>query len=80
MVQRHAVWSRKPYRNLEQIDHGLHNHVFDDVICKLSIPYIVNQDFFHNHIKVISAAFTGTLFYSMNFVLMHNPSGYQTTA
>ena len=25
---------------LEQIDHNLHNHVFDDVICKPSIPSV----------------------------------------
>ena len=28
------LWSYRPYQNLGQIDHNLHNHVFDDVICK----------------------------------------------
>ena len=32
-VQRHILWSYMPYQNLGQIDHNLHNHVFDDVIC-----------------------------------------------
>ena len=33
LVQRHVLWSKTPYQNLVQIDHNLHNHVFDDVIC-----------------------------------------------
>ena len=33
-VQRHVLWSYRPGQNLGQIDHNLHNHVFDDVICK----------------------------------------------
>ena len=37
LLQRHAVWSYRPYQNLKQIDHNLHDHVFDDVICKPSI-------------------------------------------
>ena len=32
-----VVWSNRPYQNLEQIDHILRKHVFDDVICKPSI-------------------------------------------
>ena len=35
LVQRHAVWCCSPYQNLEQSDHNLQNHVFDDVIRKL---------------------------------------------
>ena len=34
LVQRHVVWSYRSYQNLEQIDHNLHNHVFNDVLCK----------------------------------------------
>ena len=33
MVQRHVVWL---HQNFEQIDHNLHNHVFDNVTCKPS--------------------------------------------
>ena len=33
LVQRH-VWSYKLCQNLGQIDLNLHDHVFDDVICK----------------------------------------------
>ena len=33
--------SCSPYQNLGQIDHNLHNHVFDDVICKPSTDYRV---------------------------------------
>ena len=29
-----TVWSYRPYQNLGQIDHNLHSHAFDDVICK----------------------------------------------
>ena len=31
------LWSYRPYKNLGQIDHNLHNHVFDDIICKTRI-------------------------------------------
>ena len=34
LVQRHVLWSHRPYQNLGQIDYNLHNHVSDDVICK----------------------------------------------
>ena len=34
LVQRHAVWSYRPYQNLGRIDCNLHHHVYDDVICK----------------------------------------------
>ena len=34
LVQRHVVGSCRPYQNLGQIDHNLHNHVFDDIISK----------------------------------------------
>ena len=37
MVHRHIGQSYKPYKDLGQIDHNLHNHVFDDIICKTSI-------------------------------------------
>ena len=33
LVQRHVLWSYRPYQNLGQIDNNLHNHVFDDVMC-----------------------------------------------
>ena len=33
-AQRHILGSYGPYQNLGQIDHNLHNRVFDDVICK----------------------------------------------
>ena len=39
LVQRHIVWSYRPCQNLEQIDHNLHNHVFDDIICKPPIVF-----------------------------------------
>ena len=42
VVQRHVLWSYRPYQNLGQIDHNLHNHVFDYVICK---PPIVRSLF-----------------------------------
>ena len=41
LVQRHLAWSYSPYKNLEQIDYKLHNHVFDDVICKPSVQILV---------------------------------------
>ena len=41
-VQRHVLWSHRPYQNLGQIDHNLHDHVFDDVISK---PPITNIPF-----------------------------------
>ena len=31
------------YQNLGQIDHNLHNHVFDDVICKP--PTVIEYSF-----------------------------------
>ena len=34
LMQRHILWFKGSYQNLGQIDHNLHNHVFDDVICK----------------------------------------------
>ena len=34
LVQGHIVWSYVPYRNLEKIDHSLHDHVSGDVISK----------------------------------------------
>ena len=34
LVKGHVLWSYRPYQNLGQIDHNLHDHVFDDVICK----------------------------------------------
>ena len=37
LVKRHVVWSYGPYRNLDQTDHNLHNHAFDDVISKSTI-------------------------------------------
>ena len=43
MVHRHAVWSYRPYQNLEQIDHNLHNHVFNDVIWKPPIAKDARQ-------------------------------------
>ena len=48
-VQRHVVWSYRPYENLEQTDHNLHNHVFDDVICK---PSIVRLAIWYINIKI----------------------------
>ena len=30
----HIVCFYRPYQNLGQMDRNLHNHVFDDVICK----------------------------------------------
>ena len=33
-VQRHILWSYRPYQNLGQVDHNLHDHVSYDVICK----------------------------------------------
>ena len=54
-----VLWSYMPYQNLVQIDHNLHNHVFDDVICKSPIASYLR---FHpvpwcivNGIKVIKA-------------------------
>ena len=40
LVQRLYVWSFRTYQNLEQIDPNLHNHAFDDVICKPPIRVI----------------------------------------
>ena len=34
--------SNRPYQDLGQIDHNLHDHVFDDVICKPPISAINN--------------------------------------
>ena len=33
-LQRYVLWPYRPHQNLGQIDHNLHNHAFDDVICK----------------------------------------------
>ena len=33
--------SYRPYQNLRQIDHNLHNHAFDDVKCKPPTDYRV---------------------------------------
>ena len=44
LVQRHVLWSYRPYQNLGQIDHNLHNHVFDDVICKPPIEFCWSCD------------------------------------
>ena len=38
LVQTHIVWSCTTCQNLGQIDHNLHSHVIDDVICKSPIP------------------------------------------
>ena len=48
-VQRHILWSNRPYQNLGQIDHNLHNHVFDDVICKPPIRKLGFQKSYANH-------------------------------
>ena len=40
LVQRHVLWSYRPYQNLGKIDHDLHYRVFDDVTCK---PPIVTK-------------------------------------
>ena len=45
LVQRHVAWSYRPYKNLGQIDHDLHNHVFDDVICKPPIAIKFEKHF-----------------------------------
>ena len=29
------MWSYRPYQNLGQIDHNLHNHFFDDVFTRM---------------------------------------------
>ena len=42
LVQMHVVWSHRSYQNLGQIDHNLHSHVFDDVICKPPIYLFFN--------------------------------------
>ena len=28
------MWYHRPYQNLGQIDHNLHDHIFDDVMSK----------------------------------------------
>ena len=42
LVQRHVVWSYRPYLNLRQIYRNLHDHIFDDVICKPPIDSVFN--------------------------------------
>ena len=46
LVQRHILWSYRPYQNLGKIDRDLHNRVFDDIICK---PPIVTKSEKHFH-------------------------------
>ena len=40
LLQRHVLWSYRPYQNLGQIAHNLHDYVLDDVICKPPIEVI----------------------------------------
>ena len=42
LVQRKTLWSYRPYQDLGQIDHNLHNHAFDDIICKP--PILENEN------------------------------------
>ena len=63
LVQRHVLWSYRSYQNLGQVDHrqvdhnyqnlgqvnhNLHNHVFDDVICKPPVGQVDHN--LHNHV------------------------------
>ena len=43
LIGRHVGLSYRSCQNLEQINHNLHNHVFDDVICKPLIQTAVLQ-------------------------------------
>ena len=40
LLQKHVVLSYRPYPEFGKIDHNLHNHVFDEVMCNLSINCI----------------------------------------
>ena len=62
LVQRHVLWCYRPYQNLGQIDHNLHNHVFDDVICK---PPIVST----TKARVLSNGTTKPMKFTFYFVL-----------
>ena len=43
LVKRQVLLSYRQYLNLGQIDHNLHNHVFDDVLCKPPIPELFHD-------------------------------------
>ena len=45
LIQRQVLRSYKPYQNLGQIDHCLHNHKFDDIICKPPIAIKFERHF-----------------------------------
>ena len=44
LVQRHAVWSYRPYQNFGQIDNNLHYYAFDDVKIKPPISEDVQYE------------------------------------
>ena len=69
LIQRHIVWSYKPYQNSEQIDHNLHNHVFDDVIYKPSIAnHLLNM-----RSKPVSYSVRKVSKYCPSFLLKERP-------
>ena len=43
LVQRQVLWPYRPYQNLGQIDHNLHNHISDDANCKPPIRSVATK-------------------------------------